>query len=168
MASLFTENTNPALTHPLDLVEQIVTDQDWPFERFDEDEMAIGVAGSWCEYHICFSLRPELCMIQISCSFDMRISESRQDSVLVLFGLLNEKMWMGHFELCREAGLPVFRHSMPLSEVSGLTSKQAEDLIQVALRESERVYPALQFMLWGGKSPEQAVAAALLETVGEA
>lgn len=168
MATLFTEDMHSAYTHPLDLVEQIVSDQEWPFERFDEDEIAIGVVGSWCEYHICFSLRPELRMIQVSCSFDMRIPAARRHDVLVLFGLMNEKMWMGHLEMCQDAGLPVFRHGMPLSDVTGLTGNQAQDLIEVAIRESERVYPALQFLLWGGKSPEQAVAAALLETVGEA
>lgn len=168
MASLYTDDMNSAYTHPLDLVEQIVSDQEWPFERFDEDEMAIGVAGSWCEYHICFSLRPELRMLQISCSFDMRIPDARRNDVLVLFGLMNEKMWMGHLEMCQSGGLPVFRHGIPLSNVAGLTPDQVEDLIQVALQESERVYPALQFLLWGGKAPEQAVAAALLETVGEA
>ncbi|MGH6959444.1 MAG: YbjN domain-containing protein, partial [Dongiaceae bacterium] len=34
--------------------------------------------------------------------------------------------------------------------------------------ECERFFPAFQFVLWGGKSPEEALAAAMLETVGEA
>ena len=43
-----------------------------------------------------------------------------------------------------------------------------EDLIEIAVGEADRFYPAFQFLLWGGKSPEEALAAALLETVGEA
>ena len=31
-----------------------------------------------------------------------------------------------------------------------------------------RFYPVFQFVLWGGKSPSEAISAALIETVGEA
>ena len=36
------------------------------------------------------------------------------------------------------------------------------------ITECERFYPAFQFVLWGGKSPADALAAAMLECVGEA
>ena len=36
------------------------------------------------------------------------------------------------------------------------------------VNECERFYPAFQFLLWGGKKPQEAVEAALLETVGTA
>jgi hypothetical protein len=41
-------------------------------------------------------------------------------------------------------------------------------MVNVALSESERFYPAFQFVIWGGKPPEEAVAAALIDPVGEA
>ncbi|MBX6322880.1 MAG: hypothetical protein IRY94_13705, partial [Rhodospirillaceae bacterium] len=50
----------------------------------------------------------------------------------------------------------------------GATVEQLEDLVDIALNECERFYPAFQFVLWGGRSPEEAVQAAILETVGEA
>jgi len=40
--------------------------------------------------------------------------------------------------------------------------------VDIAVAECERFYPAFQLLLWGGKSPDEAVAAAMLETVGEA
>ena len=42
------------------------------------------------------------------------------------------------------------------------------DLMQASLAECERYYPAFQFVLWGGKSPEEAIAASILDTQGEA
>lgn len=167
MASMITP-VQEATAHPLDLVEQIVQAQAWPFDRFDDDELAVGVAGRWCEFHLCFSLRPEIGVLQVSASFDLKISPKRRDDVLVLFGLLNERIWLGHFELCTDSWLPVYRHAMPLREAPGMTSAQLEDLIDMAIYECERAYPALQFVLWGGQSPDTAVAAALLETQGEA
>ena len=45
---------------------------------------------------------------------------------------------------------------------------QIERLIEIAISECERYYPAFQFVLWGGKSADEAVAAAMFETMGEA
>jgi hypothetical protein len=36
------------------------------------------------------------------------------------------------------------------------------------MEECERFYPVFQFVLWGGKSPGEAIAAALIDTHGEA
>ena len=43
-----------------------------------------------------------------------------------------------------------------------------EDLVDIAITESERFYPAFQYVVWGGKSPQEAMASSILETVGEA
>ena len=43
-----------------------------------------------------------------------------------------------------------------------------EDVVDIAFTESERYYPAFQFVIWGGKEPQEAMAAAILETEGEA
>ena len=43
-----------------------------------------------------------------------------------------------------------------------------EDLVDIAVTECERFYPAFQFVIWGGKSPLEALTAAMLETEGEA
>jgi hypothetical protein len=64
----------------------------------------------------------------------------------------------------------LFRHAALLdpSSESALTLQQAGTLIEAAIDECERFYPVFQFVLWGGKSPVEAIAAALIETHGEA
>src|SRR5467141_2413714 len=42
------------------------------------------------------------------------------------------------------------------------------ELLDIALSECERFYPAFQFVVWGGKSPVQAIASAMIDPVGEA
>ncbi|MFN2472449.1 MAG: hypothetical protein ABR588_00805, partial [Sphingomicrobium sp.] len=63
-----------------------------------------------------------------------------------------------------------FRHSTILDtrESDGLSLEQAEAISEAALEECERFYPVFQFVLWGGKSPSEAIAAALIDTAGEA
>ena len=53
-------------------------------------------------------------------------------------------------------------------EEGELSLAAAEMLVESAIDECERFYPVFQFVLWGGKSPKDALAAALTETHGEA
>jgi len=48
------------------------------------------------------------------------------------------------------------------------TLEQMEDLVETALHECEKFYPAFQYVIWGGKTANDAIAAAMIETVGEA
>jgi hypothetical protein len=55
-----------------------------------------------------------------------------------------------------------------LRGVSGVSAEQVEDLVELALVECERFYPAFQLVIWGGKTAEEAMTAAILDPVGEA
>mgnify|MGYP004059826755 FL=1 len=38
--------------HPMDVVEQLVVDQEWPFDRQGEDDLTVGVGGQFSEYQL--------------------------------------------------------------------------------------------------------------------
>ena len=44
--------------------------------------------------------------------------------------------------------------------------EQMEDLVETALIECEKFYPAFQYVIWGGKTASEAIAAAMIETAG--
>jgi hypothetical protein len=48
------------------------------------------------------------------------------------------------------------------------SAPQCEAVLGAALDSCERYYPALQFVVWAGKSAREALDAAMLDTVGEA
>ena len=85
-----------------------------------------------------------------------------------MLALANEKLWLGHFGLESDDGMPVYRHAILLRGAGGASAESLEDLVDIALTECERFFPAFQFVLWGGKSPAEALAAAMLDCVGEA
>ena len=64
----------------------------------------------------------------------------------------------------------LYRHAAMIDgeEEGQMSLAAAELLIESAIEECERFYPVFQFVLWGGKSPKDALAAALVETQGEA
>ena len=155
-------------TNPLDIVEQLVESNDWPFDRRGDDEIAFQVLGSWCDYSIFFAWNEEVGAVHFSCAFDMRVPDERKPFVHELLAMVNEKLWMGHFGVWTDEGLPMFRHAMPMRGTQGPTLDQVEDLVDVAIVERERFYPTFQYVIWGGNTPTEAIAVAMIETMGEA
>ena len=167
MTALIAIEDEPA-GNPMDLVERIVSANEWPFDRSGDDEISVGVEGSWTRYHMWFAWREEYEALQFSCAFDLKVAPGKLTPIYALLAIINEKMWLGHFDIWAQEGLLMFRHALLYRGGAPATSGQLEALVEVALKECERFYPAIQFVLWGGKGPSEAVAAAMLETEGEA
>jgi hypothetical protein len=154
--------------NPLDVVEQVVAAQGWEFERQGEGDLSVCVAGSWCDYHIGFTYLDASGGLQVACAYDMRVPERKRPEICQLLALINERMWFGHFDLWADEAIPMFRQGVLVRGATPPTVEQIERTIEIAIAESERYYPAFQFVLWGGKSADEAVAAAMLDTAGEA
>jgi hypothetical protein len=141
----------------------------WEHERHD-DEIIATVKGSWASYELRALWREEDSVLQFLCFPDIKVTDDRRATVYEAIGLVNEQLWIGHFELWSSSGILLFRHAAMIDggddRVLSLTA--AELLVESAIEECERFYPVFQFVLWGGKSPREALAAALVETQGEA
>jgi hypothetical protein len=155
-------------TNPLDVLEQIVSANEWTFERRSDGEMAAEAPGKWCDYGLYFSWSSEISAMHFSCAFDLKVPPEGRSKLFELLALANEKLWIGHFGLESEEGVPVFRHSVLLRGAPGASAESLEDMVDIALTECERFFPAFQFVLWGGKPPADALQAAMLDCVGEA
>lgn len=161
-------NTETTKHHPMDVVQLAVDLYEWQSERSCDTEIAVQVPGRWCDYSLYFTWSENAEAMQLTCAFDMRIPTAKRGAVHELLMMANEKLWLGHFTLWTEEGMPMFRHALPLRGAQAPTMEQVQDLVETALYECERFYPAFQFVIWGGRSAPDAMAAALLETVGEA
>lgn len=157
-----------AATNPLDVIEQIVSAHEWLFERRSDAEMAAEAPGRWCNYTLFFSWSHEISAMHFSCAFDLRVPVERRGPLYELLALANERLWIGHFGIDVDEGVPVFRHSVLLRGAPGASAESLEDMVDIALTECERFFPAFQFVLWGGKRPAEALEAAMLDCVGEA
>lgn len=159
---------SPQAASPIDIIEAVVSANEWSFQRSSDEELSVEFPGHWCAYHLHFVWSEDLSALHLSCFMDMKVPKRRQTVAAELITFINEKLWLGSFVLPKEERTPVFRHTILLRGTSGASTEQLEDVIDIALTECERFYPAFQFATWGGKTAEEAVAAAILETVGEA
>ena len=167
MPALDSHSPQPA-TNPLDVMEQIVGGYDWAFDRRNDTEMAAEAPGKWCDYGLYFSWSREISAMHFTCAFDLKVPSAQRRNLFELLALANERLWIGHFGMDPDDGMPLFRHSVLLRGAPGASVESLEDMIDIALTECERFYPAFQFVLWGGKSPVEALECAMLECAWEA
>ena len=158
----------PSSANPVDLIEQIAASHDWAFDRSGEDEITISVTGSWCDYNISLSWMGELEALHLACAFDFKVNERPKNEVMRLLALVNEQLWLGHFDLWQSEGIIMYRNALLLTEGMEAGAGQLEAMLGAAVDSCERYYQAFQFVIWAGKSPEDALAAVLFETHGEA
>jgi len=145
-----------------------VDENDWDFDRPSDRELTVQVPGHWCDYSLYFAWNADIAAMHFTCAFDLRVPAGRRAQVHELLALINEKMWLGHFGMWDDEGLPMFRHALLLRGLREASSEQMEDLVDTAIIECDRFYPAFQYVVWGGKTAADAISASLIETVGEA
>ena len=155
-------------TNPLDVVERIATSHDWSFERAGEDEITILVRGKWSDYQISFTWMFDIEALHLACAFELKVPDRLRTDVQQLISMINEQMWVGHFDLWTQDGMVMFRHSLVLAGGVEASGKQCESLLGTALDACERHFAAFQFVVWAGKSAREALDAAMFETQGQA
>lgn len=152
---------------PIDMLEAYFAAHGWEHERHDEEIVAT-VKGSWASYELRALWRDDDSVLQFLAFPDIKVTDDRRSSIYEALALVNEQLWIGHFELWSSSGILLYRHAAMLGDEPALTIDQAELMIDAAIDECERFYPVFQFVLWGGKTPKEAIAASMIETQGEA
>ena len=154
--------------HPLDVVERLAALRDWIFDRAETDEMSVSVSARWTDYHIAFTWIEVVEAGHVACAFDLKGPARRRAEVLQLIGLVNEQLWVGHFDLWSGENVVMFRHALLLAGGAEPTQGQCEMMLKAAVDACERYFQAFQFVLWAGKSAREALDSVLFETEGEA
>jgi hypothetical protein len=153
---------------PLEVVERMAAANHWPFERAGEDEIALNVTGRWTNYQVSFTWMNDIEALHVACAFDMKVPEPRLNEVQSLVALINEQLWIGHFDVWMQNGVVMFRHALVLAGGVAASDRQCEAVLASALDSCERYFPAFQFVIWAGKSAREAMDSAMFETSGEA
>lgn len=153
---------------PLDMLAALFEARGWATEHESEDEVCAEVKGNWTRYQLRGIWREEDHVLQLLVLPDIAVPDDKYGHVYEALGLINEQLWLGHFDIWSNNGMILYRHGLSLPSNGMLELDQAQLLVETALAEWDRFYPVFQFILWGDKSPKDALAAALIDTMGEA
>jgi hypothetical protein len=160
--------TEQPRANPLEVVEHMAASNDWSFERAGEDEITLLVTGKWSDYQVSFTWMFDIEALHLACAFELKVPERNRAEVQQLIALINEQMWVGHFDLWSKDGIVMYRHALVLAGGVTASGRQCEALLATALDACERYFPAFQFVVWAGKTARDALDAAMFETQGRA
>lgn len=153
---------------PLEMLAALFEARGWATERESDEEVCAEVKGNWTRYQLRGIWREHDHVLQLLALPDISVSDDKFGNIHEALGLINEQLWLGHFDMWSNNGMVLYRHGLMLPSNGMLELDQAQILVETALAECDRFYPVFQFILWGDKSPKDALAAALIDTMGEA
>ncbi len=154
--------------HPIDIVEGLATHHEWDFDRIADDQIAMAVEGQWRTYSLTLAWSGFDETLRMVCTFEMEPPEDKLPELYELLNLVNDQCWAGSFTYWKEQKLMVYRYGLVLAGEQVAGPEQIDTMIGAAVMSAERYYPALQMLVWGGQSPEQALQVAIAEAYGRA
>jgi hypothetical protein len=152
----------------LDVVEQTLLAADWACERSEEGMIHCASLTKWGEFGGMFAWRDEPASLNFSLTLDLRAPTAKYAAISDLLRRINERLWLGHFDYWNEEGVAVFRHTIPMLDRIAPDAGEIAAVLAAALDAADQFLPAFNFVVWAGKSAEEAVAAVVFETAGEA
>lgn len=162
------DDKNNVIIHPIDVVEHLTKNFDWNADRVNEDEINIHIVGEWCKYNLTVHWNPQIDGLHMGIAFDFRPPKERIDELEKLLRLINEQLWMGHFEYWGNSDILMFRYGTLVADGQNFTDRQCHMIINHSIETCEQYYAAFQFTLWANKTAEQALMACLLDITGSA
>ncbi|KLE33838.1 YbjN domain-containing protein [Aurantiacibacter luteus] len=153
---------------PVEMLAAMFDAHGWSWEQVSEDEVCGEIPGSWTTYQLRAIWRREDHVLQLLCLPEVRVAENKRQVAFELLALINEQLWLGHFDIWSQGGVLLYRHGLMLGDDGMLSLDMAQLAIDTAIAECDRFYPAFQFVLWSDKGPREALDAALVDAAGEA
>lgn len=153
--------------NPLDIAEMVMMDREWVCDRPEDNDLIAEASGRWCTYRLWLNWQEDS-GLALACALESKLPKHALMKVYPLLAMVNEKLWLGHFDISSEDHAVTFRHSLLVRDGAGTNAEHLQELIDLAIEECERFYPAFQSVVWGGKSAEEALMLSMFETVAEA
>ncbi|WP_282094293.1 YbjN domain-containing protein [Epibacterium ulvae] len=155
-------------THPIDVVEHLAAGHDWEFDRIAEDQIAMAIEGQWRTYSLTLAWSDPEETLRLVCSFEMDPPQNRMSELYELINKMNDECWTGSFTYWPEHKLMLYRYGLLLTGGLFAGSQQIDKLLNIAVSNCERFYPAIQMNVWGEQTPTKAMQVAIAEGYGRA
>lgn len=157
--------TQEDIINPLDHVEDVLSGNNWVYDRTGDDRLVVMVSGRSCRYELVFIWQESMSALQFICRLDRPVHEANLAFALAALSEINSYLWMGHFEISRETFLPAFRQTCLLRGQGGYYD-HIEDLVNISLAQCERFQAVFQ-VLSLPEADTQSLSLAMMETAGE-
>lgn len=160
------ERHEEVFINPLDNVEEVLTYNNWVYNRTNDDELIVTIAGRNCTYRLLFIWQEGLNALQYVCQYDITVSEKNRSVAYEAIANMNAMLWMGHLEVTADTLIPSFRHTALLPHHAEYHDR-IEDLVDISLAQCERFQPVFQILSDHTQIDMQTLSLAMMDISGE-
>ena len=115
--------------NPIDTIESIFSTQSYELDRRNINEVAVEIQGKWNNMLLFFAWEENMRCLHMSCLMDIESKIEDRSKIFELLALVNEELWVGHFSYWTEQNMPVFKHSMIVTDTENeFEGKRFRDL----------------------------------------
>ena len=164
----YSDLSNIEYIHPIDIAEHIIEQRGWEFDRIHDDQIALAVEGQWKTYSITLAWSALDDTLRLICTYETKLPPERTIEFFQLLNSINDRCWAGAFTWWEETQLLTFRYGLITTGQEYIQPDQVDTMISTAVAACERYYPAVQLVIWGDRSANQAIQYALGDAIGRA
>lgn len=154
--------------NPIEALEEIAKDNRWPLEKLSEEEASLECMGRWGEFVLSFLWNEEHHSLQICATSTLKVSDQKLSAIKEVLFDVNQKTWIGHFVIEPQDRFITFKYNSLMRGASLNSQEHIEDLIDMAMTEFDRFYPAFQAVLHRRKVANDVMMTMLADTIGQA
>ena len=78
--------------HPIDVVQNIATHNEWDFDRIADDQIAMSVEGQWRTYSVTLAWSGYDETLRMVCTFEMEPPAEKLPALYELLNLVNDQL----------------------------------------------------------------------------
>ncbi|MFI3242422.1 MAG: YbjN domain-containing protein [Alphaproteobacteria bacterium] len=153
---------------PLDYIENIFADKFLGCERRSNHELVLEVNGKWNNILLFLAWEESMNCLHLSCLLPVENNSEDKSKIFELLALVNADLWVGHFSYWSEHKMPIFKHSVLINDFDMSLEKKVSQLMDIAVKECERLYPVFNVVLNKGMNPQDALYPFNMQTIGQA
>lgn len=156
------------ISNPLDSVEEVLHSNEWVYDRPNDSEIVVQASSQRSHYRMTFLWQEEYSAMQFFCEVDECVPKKRMEMALRTLKTINERLWLGHFDLPDETRTPVFRYTCLFrgTQTSGL--EQVEDIVEIGMAECERFHNTFSLLATAPTLSDETLALVLTDHTGAA
>src|SRR5262249_16832918 len=108
--------------------------------------------GKWSDYQVSYTWMFDIEALHLACAFELKVPERCRGEVQQLISLINEQMWVGHFDLWIQDGLVMYRHALVLAGGVEASGREGGALPAAAAGAAAALSPPFQVGGGGGNA----------------
>ncbi|MAP94844.1 MAG: hypothetical protein CMK07_07835 [Ponticaulis sp.] len=152
----------------LDQIERVLDASDWSYERDGFNSVHCIIPTRWGEMGGLFTISEDPEALQFSLTLDVKPTPIRRAELNELLVMINERLWLGHLDFWPGDNLIIFRHTIAMAGRFEPEESEISAIISAATSAIDQFTPSMNYVIWAGKTADQAFQMAMFETTGEA